>query len=119
MSECSNKKKEEFDDTIDKIIQEEYLRAKTLLLDNKEKHALLVEALLKYERLSRDEFLILFETGSMESIDELKKENLKIATSSVKRKPKSQKAPVIDAVQDKEPLEGASSLPCDPAPEWC
>ena len=117
LSECSNKKKEEFDDTIDKIIQEEYLRAKTLLLDNKEKHALLVEALLKYERLSRDEFLILFETGSMESIDELKKENLKIATSSVKRKPNSEKAPVIDAVQDKEPLEGASSHPCDPAPE--
>ena len=112
LSECSNKKKEEFDDTVDKIIQEEYQRAKTLLLDNKEKHELLVEALLKYERLSRDEFLILFETGSLESIEQLKKEKLQIATSSVKRP-----APPIDAVQDKEPLEGASSHPCDPTPE--
>ena len=78
LSECSNKKKEEFDDTVDKIIQEEYQRAKTLLLDNKEKHELLVEALLKYERLSRDEFLILFETGSLESIEQLKKKNFKL-----------------------------------------
>ena len=117
LSECSNKKKEEFDDTVDKIIQEEYQRAKTLLLNNKEKHALIVEALLKYERLSRDEFLILFETESLESIEQLKKENLKIATSSVKRKPKNKKAPPIDAVHVNEPLDGASSHPCDPEPE--
>ena len=102
---------------VSRPIQEEYQRAKNLLLDNKEKHELLVEALLKYERLSRDEFLILFETGSLESIEQLKKEKLQIATSSVKRKPKSKKAPPIDAVQDKEPLEIASSHPCDPTPE--
>ena len=73
LSECSNKKKEEYDDTVDKIIQEQYQRAKTLLLENKEQHELLVEALLKYKRLSRSEFLILFETGKLESIEQLKK----------------------------------------------
>ena len=96
LSECSNKKKEEFDDTVDKIIKEQYQRAKTLLLENKEKHAILVEALLKYERLSRSEFLILWETGSLESIEQLRAENLKIATSSVKRKPLNEAVPLTD-----------------------
>ena len=100
LSECSNKKKEEFDDTIDKIIQEQYQRAKTLLLENKEKHAILVEALLKYERLSRSEFLTLWETGSLESIEQLRAENLEIATSSVKRKPETKNiTPSDDIVQ--------------------
>ena len=100
MSECSNKKKEEFDDTVDKIIQEQYQRAKNLLLENKEKHAILVEALLTYERLSRSEFLILWETGSLESIEQLRAENLEIATSSVKRKPETKNiTPSDDIVQ--------------------
>ena len=92
LSECSNKKKEEFDDTVDMIIQEQYQRAKTLLLENKEKHAILVEALLKYKRLSRNEFLALWENGSLESIQQLKQENFKIATSPVKSKPKNKTA---------------------------
>ena len=85
--ECSNKKKEEFDDVIDKIIKEEYERAKSILIANKEKHQLLVDALLKFKRLSRSEFLALMETGKIESIQELREYNLKVATSPVKQKP--------------------------------
>merc|ERR1712096_181816 len=75
LGECSDKKKEEFDDLVDQIIAEQYERAKTLLLENKDKHQLLVEALVKYKRLSRSEFLTLMETGKIESIDDLKKQN--------------------------------------------
>ena len=58
------------DEAVKKILDEAHAKALEIVKDNKEKHRIIAEALLKYETLNEKQIMALYKTGKMPEKDE-------------------------------------------------
>ena len=58
------------DEEVKKILDEAHAKALEIVKENKEKHQIIAEALLKYETLNEKQILALYQTGKMPEKDE-------------------------------------------------
>ncbi|KRK08022.1 M41 family endopeptidase FtsH [Lactobacillus pasteurii DSM 23907 = CRBIP 24.76] len=93
------------DEEVRKILDEAHEKALEIVRDNKEKHKLIADALLKYETLNEKQILALYQTGKMPEKDDEEYPSESKASTYEEAKAAAEKKEIQKAEKKEEPVE--------------